>query len=556
MHRVGMTMLFLIAGGVSFVLGLQSVNDVEPIEVTGAQPAQTTSLSIVLQYTPVAGGAAIPLVVTQVMNSSQTALVNLQEIHTGLIQPALSSDRCRTTNTTGRCIISNVPVGGNPESQYDILIDTVFLEFLTGVPLDSTNAFVRFDQTQCGSHTSFSVTPGGATGFCIGQSGGSYASQYIVTITLSERNACTGSIPPAAFCDSDPRKIVQFTCNPSTTSSTRPWEPVTSPCAGPVQCPDGNMVDGRCGRIGTSMASCSTAFACAQNQLCTIQNFGTHLSYVAGRDTIIIRGQHFGVAGGTVSFPVEGGGRELVQVFPGADWIDTEIRVRVPLTAISGSLEIHPNTHGFFTGPNNALIPAVCVSPSASIQAFSDQFSILSLNATTPTGVQLVSPGFSTLFTLIAQHNDTVDRFDSIVVELVEGAFPDPANIPLQRTVITQVECPVTILGSTAVKEATLSCSVPVPANATQFPGPFTFIVTLTDDAGGIERATILDSGNSAMSGDFNFDGILTIEDAAVAFRISLGTVAQTTAHRDRDTNGDFVITNADALYVLHSLTR
>src|SRR3989344_4206946 len=129
--HVGMTMLFLLAGGLSFVLGIKSVNDLEPIKVTGAQTAQTTNIGVVLQYTPVAGGAALPLVVTQVMNSSQTALVNLQEIHNGLIQPVLSSDRCRTTNTTGRCNISNVPVGGNPASQYDILIDTVFLEFLT-----------------------------------------------------------------------------------------------------------------------------------------------------------------------------------------------------------------------------------------------------------------------------------------------------------------------------------------------------------------------------------------------------------------------------------------
>src|SRR3989344_3577514 len=460
MTDIGMAMLFLIAGGLSFVLGIRSVNDLEPIEVTEAQTAQTTTIGIVLEYTPVSGGPALPLVVTQIMNSSQTALVNLQEIHTGAIQPPAASDRCRTTNTTGRCSILNVPVGGSPESQYDILIDTVFLEFLTQVPLESRSAFVRFDPTQCGSQTNFAVTPGGSKGWCIGKQGGSYASEYIVTITMKERSTCTGTIPPAAFCDSDPRNIVQFSCNPSTTASTRPWEPVATVCPGPVQCPDGNIVDGRCGTIGTSLAACGTAFACASNQLCTVQNFGTNLSYVAGRDTIIIRGQHFGVLGGTVSFPVESGGREIVQVFPGPDWTDTEIHVRVPLTAISGPLEIHPSTHGFFTGANNALIPAVCVSPSATIQSFADQFAILSLNATTPSGIQLVSPGFSTLFTILAQHNDSVGRFDSIVVELIEGAFPDPNNLPLQRTVITQVACPVTILGSTSVKEATLSCSV------------------------------------------------------------------------------------------------
>ncbi len=80
--------------------------------------------------------------------------------------------------------------------------------------------------------------------------------------------------------------------------------------------------------------------------------------------------------------------------------------------------------------------------------------------------------------------------------------------------------------------------------------------MTLTDDAGGSERAVLLDSGSSAMIGDFNFDRILTIEDAAVAFRIARGVIPQQQAHLERDTNDDGAITVADALFVLHSLTR
>ena len=551
-----MSALFLVAGGISFFAGIQSVNDVETIEVTGAQTVQTTTVSVILQYTPVSGGAALPLVVTPVMNASQTALVNLQEIHSGLSAPSSPADRCRSTNGTGRCAISNVPVGGTPEAQYDLIVDTAFLEFLTKVPLETGNAFVRFDRAQCGSQTSFTATSGASNAWCLGKQGSTgYASEYTVTITLKERNTCTSSVPPAAFCDSDPKKIVQFSCNPSTTAATKPWEPKTSVCAGPVQCPDGNMVDGKCGKIGTSLASCSTAFACTGNQLCTVQNFGTNIAYIAGQDTIIIRGRHFGVAGGTVSFPTSGSARETVQIFPGADWTDTEIRVRVPLSAISGTLEIHPNTHGFFAA-GTTITPAVCSSPAASIRSFQDQFSILSLNAVTPNVVQLVSPGFSTTFTIIAQHNENVGRFQSIVVELLDGAFPDPKNLPLKRTVIAQALCPVTILGSTAVREATIQCSVPVPASAASFPGPFTFLVTLADSKGGVDRAVLLDGGASAMSGDFNFDHSLSAEDAAIALRIARGATSVLPAHLARDTNNDNAITLADAIFVLHSLTR
>ena len=64
-----MSALFLVAGGISFFAGVRSVNDVETIEVTGAQTVQTTTVSVVLQYLPVSGNAALPLIVTPVMNA-------------------------------------------------------------------------------------------------------------------------------------------------------------------------------------------------------------------------------------------------------------------------------------------------------------------------------------------------------------------------------------------------------------------------------------------------------------------------------------------------------
>lgn len=538
--------LGFVAGTLSFFLGLQSVGDMDPIGTTGAQQAQTTSVNILLQYKPVGSETPVPIVVTPAMNPSQTALLNLQEIHTGGIFPSNPADRCRSTSTVGRCNVANVPVGGTPETQYDIFVDTTFLEFLTRIPFESEGAFVRFDRSVC-NQTSFTEGK-----WCLGKQGNAYAAEYAVTITLRERNTCRDTVPPAPLCDTDPRRIVNFACNPSTSAPTRPWEPKPTPC-GVVQCPDGNRVDGRCGKIGTSFAFCSTAFSCTGNQLCEVQNFGTRISYAAGKDTIIIRGKRFGALGGTVSFPVEGGSRETVQVARGPDWTETEIRVAVPQQAIAGTLEIHPNTHGFF-GEGSTLKPAVCVSPPASILAFRDQFSLLTVNATTPGGVQLVSPGFSTTFILLVRHNDKVGRFAGIDVELLQGAFPDPQNLPLRRTVITQAKCPIEIVGSASAKEATLKCVVPVPESAGAFQGPFTFLVTLADDRGGTARAVLLDSGTSAMIGDFNLDGRLTVEDAAVGFRLARGTAAVQPAHLQRDTNKDGKITAEDALFVLHSL--
>ena len=553
---VAMSFLFVAAGTASFFLGLKSANELDPAPQSGAQQTQTTIVNLLLQYQPVGGGAPLPLVVTPFMNASQTPLASLQEIHSGNVFPASASDRCRTTNTTGRCNMTNVPVGGTPESQYDLIVDTTFLEFLTRVPLESKNAFVRFDRSACGSQTSFNAATSSAQAptWCLGKQGSAYAPEYFVTVTLQERNTCTDTVPPAPFCDSDPRRSVSFLCNPATTASTRPWEPRPTPC-GTLQCPDGNTVDGRCGQIGTGLAACSTAFSCTGNQLCGIENFGTRISYDAGRDTIVISGERFGTAGGTVSFPVSGGKREIVQVFPGPDWTDTEVRVRIPLTAVAGTLEVHPNTHGAFS-ENGKITPAVCVSPPAAIRAFNDQFALLSVNATTPGGIQLVSPGFDTTFTLIVHHNDNVGRFKNIVVALLQGAFPDPATIPLERTVITQAACPVTILGSSAAKDATLTCAVPVPATAAAFQGPFTFFVTITDDRGESAASTLLDSGRSSMIGDFNADHFLTIDDAVLAFRLARGVTTVLPEHLLHDTNHDGRITREDALFVLHSLTR
>jgi len=244
-----------------------------------------------------------------------------------------------------------------------------------------------------------------------------------------------------------------------------------------------------------------------------------------------------------------------VQIFPGADWTDTEIRVRVPLAAISGTLEIHPNSHGFFT-QGQSLVPAVCVSPTATIRAFVDQFAILSVNATSPAGVQLVSPGFDTTLTLLVQHNQNVGRFKSIVIELLQGAFPDPQNLPVQRTLITQAECPIQILGSQLVREATLTCAVPIPESAEAFSGPFTFVVMLANDTGQVERTVLLATDASALIGDFDLDGTLTIADAAIGFRLARGEKPVLPEHLARDTNDDRVITNADALFVLHVLTQ
>ena len=132
----------------------------------------------------------------------------------------------------------------------------------------------------------------------------------------------------------------------------------------------------------------------------------------------------------------------------------------------------------------------------------------------------------------------------------------DPDELPISRAVITMQSCPVQVTGSLRAKEATIECIVPIPESANTSNGPFTFIVTLYDDQGGIVRAVLLDSGSNNLAGDFNFDGILSIEDAVISYRISNGSTNETDEHRKRDVDGDGNITLLDSLSVLHSLTQ
>lgn len=552
-----MTMVFTFCGTAAFFLGFHTVNEVGSVHETIAQNAQGTMVNIILQVQPAGGGAPRPIEVTPFMNGSNSALLHLQEIHVGRIVPINTTDRCRTTNSLGRCSLKNVPVGPDAnigltttDQQYDILVDTVFLEFLTRIPLESAGAAVRFDPSKCtGSTTSFS-----GNSWCLTKVGGGYAAEYFVTITLRERDTCRDSLPPAQFCDAQ-GKLVTFSCNPSFTGTTRPWEPKAEGC-GTVQCPDGNFAGGVCADITSDFSACSTAQACSDHFLCTVSNFGSSVSYDAGADTLIIHGDRFGTAGGTVSFPTASSNREVVEVFAGSDWLNNEIHVRVPLTAVSGVLHIHPNTHGYTEATDGSLTPVTCSSPPASIRAFKDQFSILSLQATPPDGVRLVAPGFETNLQMLVRHNDAVGRLKQIVVELLDGSYPNAQNLPLGRTVIAQSTCPVQVAGSTSALEATLFCGVTVPAGVEALTGPFTFLVTVVDDKGSSERAVLLASGDSALAGDFNLDGILSLEDVVIARRLATGSLQPQEAHLLRDTDHDRVITMNDVLFVLHSLTQ
>jgi len=541
----------------AFLLGLKTVNEVDSVENTVAQAVQNRVVNIILQVQPVGGGALRPIEVTPFMNNSNTALLYLQEIHVGRIVPVNSNDRCRTTNSLGRCSARNVPVGPDAaiglatiDQQYDILVDTVFLEFLTGIPLETTGASVQFDPAKCsGSTTSFT----GDT-WCLTKANGQFAAEYFVTITLKERNTCTDSTPPSSFCDAS-GKLVTFSCNPSFNGATKPWQPKAEGCA-TVQCPDGNFAGGVCADITSDFSACSSAQSCRNNLLCSVTNFGSAIAYDAGLDTIVIRGERFGLAGGTVSFPTGTSSRETVEVFPGADWTDREIRVRVPRAAISGTLQIHPHTHGFLEEQNGSLTPVTCASPPASIRAFKDQFAILSLQATPPDGVRLVAPGFTTELQLLVHHNDSLGRLENILVELLDGSFPDPNTLPVNRRVIASSTCPVTLPGGTNVQEGTLICRVVVPESASIFTGPFTFLVSVVDDLGSAKRAVLLAGGDSVLSGDFDLNGVLSIEDAVIARRIATGAQGASPAHLLRDTDQDRVITMNDVVFVLHSLTK
>ncbi len=551
LRGASITTIFLVCGTASFMLGLKSVGDISAVKQTIAQAGSDTMVNVILQYQPSDGGGISR---EAAVKDVQSALLYLQEIHTGRITPANTQDRCRTTNSLGRCSVRSVPVGPDPlagipsDQQYDILVDTVFIEFLTGIALDAAGAYVRFDQSKCsGNATSFS-----GDSWCLTKPNNAFAVEYFVTITLNERDDCRSTAPPASFCDAS-GKLVSFECNPSTSAPTRPWEPVAESCDR-VQCPDGNFASGVCADITPEFSACSTAEACKDHLLCSVTHFGSSVAYNAGTDTIVIRGLRFGNAGGTVEFPTDGN-PEVVEVFPGPDWTDTEIRVRVPRNAISGVLKIHPHTHGFLE-ENDVLIPVTCSSPPATIRAFKDQFAILALNARSQDGVRLVAPGHTTEFQVHVRHNDAIGRLTEVQVELLNGSFPNPDDLPVSRTVIAQTSCPATPLGSPSVKEGTLTCALDIPDDTFSFRGPFTFLVTVVDDQGGVERGVLLDAGESALAGDFNLDGYLSIDDAVVGRLLATGALTVQPEHILRDTNQDEVITMDDVIIVLHTLTQ
>ena len=114
---------------------------------------------------------------------------------------------------------------------------------------------------------------------------------------------------------------------------------------------------------------------------------------------------------------------------------------------------------------------------------------IVSLTAQTePAHASPVAPGIITTFTLVVQHNGGIDRLSRVEVQLVEGSFPDPDTISLQRTVVVEQSCAITPQ-TPATVEGIVLCPVTIPQSVANFMGPFTFIVTLIDDEGEIERA-------------------------------------------------------------------
>ena len=558
--------VFMICGAISFTLGLKTVS-VDPVGQTIAQASETTTVNVILQYQPISGGDPVPIEVTPFMNSSQSALLHFQEIHTASVVPYDPDDRCINTNSLGRCSVSDIPVGPDGEGdfviqmvgggtgggtgydqQYDVLIDTVFIEFLTGIALDRTNSYIKYDPAACsGNQTNFS----GDT-WCLTKSGGSFAQEYFITVTLAERNDCMDSSPPASYCDQS-GELITFECNPSFNGPTRPWEPVDDAC-GTVQCPDGNYTSGICSEITPEFAACSKAESCRNNLLCDISSFGAS-SYDAGTDTVVIRGERFGNAGGTVSFPVANNEREVVEVFAGPDWTDTRIRVRVPISAESGTLEIHPRTHGF-TEEGGVLIPVICTSPAVSILSVNDQFAILNVTGRPQDGVRLVSPGYTTELQILVHHNDKVGNLNNILVELLDGSFPDANDVSISRKIITSTSCSVSPPSGGNVKDATLMCDVPITEDALTYHGPYTFLVTVTDGQGNSQKAVLLDAGESVLAGDFNLDGILSIADAVFGRRLASGTMQAMEDHLIRDVDGDGEITMSDAIFVLHMLTE
>ena len=539
-------MVFMLCGTLSFVLGLKT--SMEPISVTEAQISQTTNLNVTLQYQPVDGSSAQPIVLSE-FSATNTAMFILQNIYSGEIIPASPVDRCRFTSQTGRCTVFNIPVGEEPvtgnqaDKQYDIIVNPDYIEYITGIRIESDLVHIRYDEASCEDGTSFNVASGGT--WCLGKQGEAYPAVYDVMITLNERDDCTGTNQPTPTCNSA-GDIVTFECNGS-------WQSLVESCD-PVQCPDGNYVSGMCEEVVDGLASCSQFAACRNNQQCIVNNFGQITSYDAGLDTITINGTDFGAFGGYVSFPTIDGDPEIVQVFPGVNWTDTRIRVRVPLRATTGILKVHPNAHGFkdVSGEATAI---TCNSPIANIRSFSDQFDILAVAPIGQDAASLVAPGFATEFNILVQHNVSVGHLQSVKIELLDGAFTDPNNLPTNRTVIEDSTCNLAFDGSVS-REEMAQCSIPISSYVDFYDGPFTFLFTLSDSYGNTAKAVLLDAGESALIGDFNTDGRLTIEDAVFALRLSTGRMSTQQQHLLRDTDGDNQVTFSDVLFVLHSITQ
>jgi len=142
-----------------------------------------------------------------------------------------------------------------------------------------------------------------------------------------------------------------------------------------------------------------------------------------------------------------------------------------------------------------------------------------------------------------------------VKIELLDGAFTDPNNLPANRTVIEDSICNLAFAGSVS-REETVQCSIPISSYVDFYDGPFTFLFTLSDAYGNTARAVLLDGGESALIGDFNIDGRLTIEDAIFALRLTTGRMSVQQQHLLRDTDGDNQVTFSDVLFVLHSITQ
>lgn len=550
---------------VSFLVGINTANENEVIDL--AQAEEFVSIVLTLQYTPRDGGKPRPFVFS---NTSGSKPVKLQEIHDASILPERAADGCQKTSSTGRCTIANVPVGGEGgegEKQYDIfLADASFFETLTDIPFETPLPFMRFNTKKCTGNVFTDENPAEREkGWCLSrQKDGSPYPEYFITLTLSERDVCRESPPPAASCTSD-GKIITYECDPTFRGATSPWKPGTPQlCSEFADCPDGNSVRFACGNIGEAV--CSQAAACTAHQLCEVHGFPTPPPLLAGSDTLVFSGKNFGNAGGTVSFKRDSNNeREVVSLPPGLSWTDRSIRLTVPYVAGEGKLEVRPAGH---------VGKALCESPMLFVLRPEDQPSIISAKIVS-SGNRPVSPGFPTTIEVVASHPLGIDRLHVLDIELLEGSFPRVADVPLSRSVLARVQCDLRsqLPAVRTVAEGTFLCDIPVPQNL-QSMGPFTYFVRISGgkdlppppplaDSGGGSLATSLGiaavlpvAGSSTLAGDFDADGTLTVADAAIVSRIVRGVLTPTREHKLSDTDGDGTITRSDLITILHFLAQ